>query len=159
MALFRRITNLFRRDRVDHDINAELQAHLDLRIDANIAAGMSREEARRDALVRFGNPTSTRERVAASDAPLSLAHLGRDLRYAGRQLRRSPGFALTAIITLALGIGANVVVFGVMNAMILRPLSVASAARLFEVANSRQGDDNQCYPDYVDFKARNATFT
>ena len=159
MAVARRFANLFRRTRVDKEISDELQSHIDLRIEANMAAGMSAEEARRDALLRFGNPTSTRERVAASDAPMSLADLGRDLRYAGRQLRRSPGFAMTAIITLALGIGANVVVFGVMNAMILRPLNVANADRLVEVANSRHGDDNQCYPDYVDFKARNTTFT
>ena len=159
MAILRRFANLFRRSRVDRDINAELQAHLDLRMDANIAAGMSLEDARRDALLRFGNPTITRERVAASDAPLSLADLGRDLRYAGRQLRHSPGFALTAILTLALGIGANVVVFGVLNAMILRPLNVGGADRLLQLAGQRQGDDNQCYPDYIDFKARNSAFT
>ena len=159
MAVFRRFANLFRRSEVDHDIEAELQAHIDLRVEANVAAGMSPDEARRDALVRFGNPTTTRERVAASDAPLSLADLGRDLRYAARQLRRSPGFALTAILTLALGIGANVIVFGVLNAMILRPLNVAGADRLFELAGQRHGDDNQCYPDYIDFKTRNSTFT
>ncbi len=72
MALFRRFTNLFRRSRVDHDIDAELRAHIDLRIDANVAAGMSLEEARRDALLRFGNPVATKERVAASDTTLSL---------------------------------------------------------------------------------------
>ena len=66
---------------------------------------------------------------------------------------------MTAIITLALGIGANVVVFGVMNAMILRPLNVAGADRLLELANARPGDDNQSYPDFVDFKARNSAFT
>ena len=159
MALFRRFANLFRRSTVDHDIHAELQAHIDLRIDANVAAGMSPEEARRDALLRFGNPTVTKERVAASDTTLSLADLGRDIRYAGRQLRRSPGFALTAILTLALGIGANVVVFGVLNAMLLRPLNVAGADRLLELAHERPGDDNQSYPDYVDFKARNSAFT
>jgi hypothetical protein len=159
MAILRRFANLFRRSKVDHDINAELQSHIAMRIDANVAAGMSPEDARRDALLRFGNPTTTRERVAASDATLSFADLGRDLRYAGRQLRRSPGFALTAILTLALGIGANVVVFGVLNAMILRPLNVARANRLFELAGQRHGDDNQCYPDYIDFKTRNSTFT
>ena len=159
MALFRRFTNLFRRSRVDHDIDAELRAHIDLRIDANVAAGMSPEEARRDALLRFGNRTTTKERVTASDTTLSLADLGRDIRYAGRQLRRSPGFALTAILTLALGIGANVVVFGVLNAMILRPLNVAGADRLLELANARPGDDNQSYPDFVDFKTRNSAFS
>jgi predicted permease len=159
MAILRRFANLFRRSKVDHDINAELQAHFVMRMDANVAAGMSPQDARRDALLRFGNPTMTRERVAASDTTLSFADLGRDLRYAWRQLRRSPGFAVTAILTLALGIGANVVVFGVMNAMILRPLNVAGADRLLELANQRQGDDNESYPDYIDFKTRNTTFT
>ncbi len=159
MAVFRRFANLFRRSRVDHDIDAELQAHIAMRIDANMAAGMSAEEARRDAMLRFGNRTATKERVAASDTTLSFADLGRDLRYAARQLRRSPGFALTAILTLALGIGANVVVFGVLNAMILRPLNVAGADRLLELSNQRPGDDNQSYPDYVDFKTRNSGFT
>ena len=159
MALSRRFANLFRRSTVDRDIHAELQAHIDLRVDANVAAGMTPEEARRDALLRFGNPTVAKERVAASDTTLSLADLGRDIRYAGRQLRRSPGFALTAILTLALGIGANVVVFGVLNAMLLRPLNVAGADRLLELAHERPGDDNQSYPDYVDFKARTSAFT
>jgi predicted permease len=159
MAAFHRFINLFRRSRVDHDIDAELQAHIAMRIDANAAAGMSPEEARRDALLRFGNQTTTRERVAASDTTLSIGDLGRDIRYAARQLRRSPGFALTAILTLALGIGANVVVFGVLNAMILRPLNVARADRLLQLAGARQGDDNEAYPDYVDFKARNSGFT
>ena len=159
MAVFRRFANLFRRSSIDHDINAELQAHIAMRIDASIAAGVSPAEARRQALLQFGNPTLTKERVAASDATLSLADLGRDIRYATRQLHRSPGFALTAILTLALGIGANVVVFGVLNAMILRPLNVANADRLFQMSHQRPGDDNQSYPDYVDFKTRNSAFT
>ena len=159
MAIFRRFANLFRRSKVDHDINAELQAHIDLRMDANMAAGMSPEDARRDALLRFGNPTMTRERVAASDTTLSLAGLGRDVRYAVRQLWRSPGFALTAILTLALGIGANVVVFGVLNALILRPLDLPHVERLLQVEQEHPGYITQSYPDYLDFRARNSTFT
>ena len=158
MALFRRFANLFRRSAVEREIADELQAHIDLRIDANLSAGMTQDQARRNALLHFGNPTTTRERVAATDATLSLTGLGRDIRYAGRQLRRSPGFALTEILTLALGIGANVVVFGVLNAMILRPLNVANPDRLFELAQQTHGDDNQSYPDYIDLKTRNSTF-
>lgn len=159
MSRFRHIANLFRRSAIDREIADELQAHIDLRIESNLAAGMSPDEARRDALLRFGNPTTTRERVTATDATLTFADAGRDIRYALRQMRRSPGFALTAIFTLALGIGANVVVFGVLNAMILRPLNVAGVGRLLELAQQRPGDDNQSYPDYFDFKTRNSAFT
>ncbi len=159
MKGFRRIANLFRRSRLDREIAAELQAHIDLRTDDNIARGLSPAEARREALLRFGNPTSTRERVAAADAHLTMESLWRDLRYAARQLRRSPGFALTAILTLAVGIGANVVVFGVLDALLFRPLPIADPARLYEVIQRNQGDDNQSYPDYVDYRARNTAFT
>src|ERR1039457_3205858 len=143
MAIFHRFADLFRRNRVDREIDAELQSHIALRIDDNVAHGMSAEDARRDALLRFGNPMATKERVAASDAALSIEGTARDIRYAARQLRRSPGFALTAILTLALGIGANVVVFGVLNALILRPINVPGADRLFQVAQLQQGETNQ----------------
>jgi predicted permease len=159
MAMLRRISNLFRRSRVDREIDAELQAHIALRIDDNLAAGMSPAEARRDAMLRFGNLTATKERVTASDAHLSLEGLARDIRYALRQLRRSPGFALTAIITLALGIGANVVVFGVLNAILLQPINIPGAERLMEILPRDMGDLNHSYPDYVDLRARNTAFT
>jgi len=159
MALFRRLVNLFRQSTVDREIAAELDGHIQMRIESNIAGGMSPEEARRDALLRFGNSTSTKERVAASDTTLSLAAIARDLRYAFRQLRRSPGFALTAILTLALGIGANVVVFGVLNAIILRPLDLPHVDRLVQVEQQHPGYITQSYPDYVDFRARNTAFS
>lgn len=159
MAGLQRLMNLFRRGRMQQEIDAEIEAHVAMRIDENVARGMTPEEARRDALLRFGNRTATREHVAASDSLLGLAAVGRDVRYAVRQLRRSPGFAMTAILTLAFGIGANVVVFGVLNAMLLRPLPVADAGRLYEVLNREAGADNQSYPDYLDFKARNASFS
>src|ERR1700739_5010096 len=115
MAAFSRFANLFHRSRVDREIDAELQSHIALRIDDNLAAGMSPAEARRDALLRFGNPASTKERVTAADASLGLETFVRDIRFATRQLRRAPGFTLTAIVTLALAIGANAVVFSLLN--------------------------------------------
>ena len=158
MAVFRRFANLFRRSRVDREIDAELKSHIALRIDDNLAAGMSAEKARRDALLRFGNPTSTRERVTSADASLSLETFTRDIRIATRQLRRSPGFALTAIITLALGIGANAVVFSLLNALVLRPVNVPQAKSLYQVENAKGRGPSESYPDYIDLRNRNRSF-
>ncbi len=156
MAVMRRIANLFRRSRVDREIDAELQSHIGLRIDDNLARGMSSADARRDALLRFGNPAATKERVTAADATLSLDGLARDIRYAVRQLRRSPGFALTAIVTLAVAIGANAVVFSVLNALVLRPLNLPDAQKLYNVI--ADGQSLNSYPDYRDLRDRNRIF-
>jgi predicted permease len=81
------------------------------------------------------------------------------MRYSIRRSFRSPSFALTAIMTLALGIGANVVVFGVLNSLILHAINVPESDRLFSVVQKPHGYDNQSYPDYLDFRSRNNTFT
>ncbi len=88
-----------------------------------------------------------------------MTRLSQDFRYALRQLRRSPSFALTAVVTLALGIGANVVAFGVLNAVLLKSLDVPRPDGLYNVVHQEQGYDNQSYPDYVDFRNRNRTFS
>jgi hypothetical protein len=147
MSLLSRLTNLFRQSRIDREI--ELKAHIEMRTEDNLAAGMSPDEARRDARLRFGNATVMRERANVDDTSPLVAGIGRDVNYAFRQLRHSPGFALTAILTLALGIGANVVVLSVLNALILRPLDLPHAKRLHTIARKEHGDDNQSYPDYL----------
>ena len=159
MGVMGRFANLFRRARLNREIGAELEAHISLRTDENIARGMTPEEARRDAQMRFGNPTLIRERVNATDATLGVEELSRDVRYGMRRLRHSPGFALTAVLTLGLGIGANVVVFGVVNAILLRPLDVANADRLVQIEGKDEGDLTQSYPDFVDLRRRNTAFT
>ena len=82
-----------------------------------------------------------------------------DLRYAVRQLRKSPGFAITAILTLALGVGANVVVFSVLNALVLKPLNVPHAENLYNIARKPVGWDTESYPNYRDYRDRNNTFS
>ncbi len=130
-----------------------------MRVGDNMARSKSPEEARREARQLFGNPTATRERVAAADASLGVDNLVRDIRYAARQLRRSPGFAITAIGTLAVGIGANVVVCGVLNAILLRPINVRGGERLFQIEQRQEGNLWQSYPDFVDYRTRNSSFS
>jgi predicted permease len=158
MTLFRRTKNKISRSKLQQEIDAEIESHVEMRTADNVAAGMSPEAARRDALIRFGNRSVTRERVTEEDAGMIWDSLFRDLRYAARQLRRSPAFTVTALITLILGIGANVVVFSVLNALVLRSLDVPQSAGLYNVVHKQSGFDNQSYPDYIDFKSRNNTF-
>lgn len=158
MAIFRRIGNLFHRSRIDREINAEMEAHIALRTEDNIAAGMAPAEARRNARLRFGNPVVIQEQTASADAALALENLWRDIRYALRQLRHAPGFALTAIITLALGIGANIVVFGVLNAVILNPLHVSNPESIYQLSHKKWMSSGQTFPAYEDYKQRNTTF-
>ena len=130
MAIIRRIGNLFRRGQVDCEIEAELEAHIALRTDDNIAHGMSPEEARRDALLRFGNPTATKERATAADAALAIDSVIRDVRFALRQFRRSPGFTTVVIAILALGIGASTAIFSAVNPILFEPLPYPHANRI-----------------------------
>jgi macrolide transport system ATP-binding/permease protein len=133
MSIFRRITNLFTRDRVQREIDAELRSHLDLRIEDNLAAGMSRDEARRDALNRFGNRGVIQERTTEADAALVLESIWADLRYALRQLRKNPGFTATAILMIALGMGASISIFAFVDAALIRPMPFRDPARLVSV--------------------------
>jgi predicted permease len=130
MAFLRRILALGRRTRVDREIEAELREHMEMCIDDNVASGMSREEAKREARLRFGNPAATHERVTAEDAALGLDSLVRDLRFAVRGFIKTPGFTIIAIFTLALGIGAATAIFSVLKAVLLNPLPFREPQRL-----------------------------
>jgi hypothetical protein len=108
MVFFRRMAKLASRLQLDREIKAELRSHIEMRTEDNVAAGMPPDLARRDALLRFGNPTLIREKIVAVDAGLGVEMLLRDLRYALRQFQRNPTFAITVIGTIALGIAATV---------------------------------------------------
>jgi predicted permease len=133
MGLLRRIVTLGRRSRMEREIEAELREHRQMCIDDNIAEGMSREEAEREARLRFGSPAATRERVSAEDAALGLESFWRDVRMSFRSFVKSPGFAIVVVATLALGIGANTAIFELLDAVRLRTLPVAKPDELAEL--------------------------
>jgi predicted permease len=121
---------MFKRKRTADDFAEEIRSHLDLEADELRADGLSSDQAVRRARVEFGSISGASERFYLRGRVQTLDIIVRDLRYALRSLAHSPGFALTAILTLALGIGANTAVFSVMNAVLLRSLPVADPTRL-----------------------------
>ena len=160
MSIFRRLSNLFSRSSLDRDIDSEIQTHLEMKIDANLEAGMSPEEARRDALLRFGNITVMKERVVGEDAALLLASIWADVKYACRQLRRNPGFTISAVAVLAVGIGASVAIFAFVDAALIKPLPYPDPTRLVDVTESLSlfPRANLSYLDYLDWKRFNKVF-
>jgi putative ABC transport system permease protein len=138
MGMWLRFKNLFQRKRVDAEIEAELRAHIEMAVEDSLREGMSEAEARRIARLRFGNPVALRERTSGADALLALDGIWRDLRYAVRQLRRSPAFTATAVLTLALGIGATTAIFTLVQQVMLRSLPVVNPEQLWRIGDSAQ---------------------
>jgi|UPI00036A3E4E predicted permease len=134
MGIFKKIRNGFRPLHADAD--DEITYHVEQRTADNLRAGMSPEEALRDARRRFGNRTLAGERTAEADVVLWLEALKRDIRLAARMLRRTPGVTTIAILSLALGIGANTVVFTLMKQVVLDSLPVPDAKRLVILHNT-----------------------
>jgi len=124
------------REKKDADLAEEIESHLAHEQDANIARGLSLEEARRQARLKFGNPQATRERVGRYRSLPWIEDAWRDLRFALRSLAKMPGFTAIAIIVIAVGIGANTGVFSVINTVLLKPLSYPDPQSLVQVMNT-----------------------
>ena len=124
-----------RGDRMNDDIHREIDAHLQMEIDHRVAAGALPEDARRAALREFGRVDLAEEQVRDVRGLTFWDHLMQDLRYGARMLRRSPGYAFAAILTLGLGIGANSAMFSVINGTLLHPLPYRDSGRLIRIRN------------------------
>jgi macrolide transport system ATP-binding/permease protein len=161
MSFLRRIKNLFSRTRLNAEIEEELRAHLEMRTEHNLQWGMSERDARRDALVRFGNLTATKERVASADAALVLESIWADVRYACRGLVKNPGFAVTAMLVLALGVGVSVAIFAFADAVLIRPLPYPDPTRLVMLYESLSLGPryHMSYLDSVDWRRDNKTLS
>jgi putative ABC transport system permease protein len=162
-AFFDRLTGWFRRRRREDDFSEELESHLQLHIDDYIRGGLAPEEARRQALIKLGGMEPARESVRATARFLWPEHVMQDIRYALRILRRNPGFAATAILSLALGIGGSVAIFTVADNLLLRPLPYPDASQLmmvWETSALTHEQHNVASPaNYFDWKAQNTVFS
>ncbi len=141
--LLSQCASFFRRKKLDRDSAEELRSHIDFAIEENLMRGMSREEARTTALRQFGGVTQTKEDLRRMRGLPFLEVSAQDVRYGLRQLRNAPGFTITAVITLALGIGANTAIFTLVHGVLERSLPVADPSRLYRVGD----EDTCCYYD------------
>jgi len=133
------LRRFFHRRQWDEERTRELDAHLAHEIDDNLSRGMSADAARRRAYIRLGNPTQIREEIWKMNSLVSLEDLGRDLRYAVRQLLHSPGFACIAIVTLALGIGVNTAMFSMVNGLLFSSLHIEQQSRVLQIGFRQKG--------------------
>jgi predicted permease len=138
--LLSRCAGLFRRKKLDADLDDEVRAHIDFAVEENLRHGMGAAEAKTAALRAFGGVTQMKEEYRVRRGLTFFESMARDLRVGIRQLVKAPGFTFTVILTLALGIGANTAIFSVMNAVLLRMLPVREPGQLFYISHEHTPD-------------------
>jgi predicted permease len=153
-----RIATLFRGSEIDAEMEEELRSHIQHRADDLERSGLDRAEAERRARIEFGGQVKYQEECHDALGNNFIETLVQDVRFSLRVLRKSPGFTIAAVVTLALAIGANAVVFGILNALILHPKNVPEAQSLYGIEHGSDKSPLQSYPDYLDLRDRNHSF-
>jgi len=153
-----RIGTYLQRSQMHAEMDEELRSHIAHRADDLERLGIIRAEAERRARVEFGGREKYKEEIHEALGGNFIETAVQDLRVSLRTLRKSPGFTVAAIVTLALAIGANAVVFSVMNAFVLRPLNVPHAESLYALQHGNEVSGYESYADYVDLRDRNHSF-
>jgi len=153
-----RIATLLYPAQVNTEMEEELSSHIQLRADDLERSGVSRPEAERRARIEFGGREKYKEECHQALGNHLIETLIQDVRFSLRMLRKSPGFTIAAVLTLALAIGANAVVFGMLNGLLLRPLNVPRAQSLYAIQRGNVTYIVQSYPDYIDLRDRNRSF-
>jgi MacB-like periplasmic core domain len=153
----------FSRKKWEREMNDELRFHIEQQTTTNIAAGMTPQEARRQAVLRFGGVEAVKEDCREERRGFWLETLWADVRYGLRMLRKSPGFTIVAILTLALGIGANTAIFSVVYAVLFRPLPYANPQQLVVVFSAKPQEGiamtGVTYPDFEEWRRQNHVFS
>jgi len=158
---FHRLLGLFLKRKLERELEEEIRSHLEIQIEDNLRQGMSPEDARRAAQIRFGGVEQVKEAYRDKSRLGWIETLWQDLRYGARILWTNPGFTLTAMLTLALGIGANTVIFSIINAVWLRPLPYPDPDRLIVVRETKlpETDDSQVSPAaFLAWQKQNTVF-
>ena len=157
-----RTRSFFRKAPLDQELNVEMATHVEMAVEENMRRGMSMEEARRQALVQFGGVQQARERHRESRGLPWLDVLIQDLQFTFRTLRRDSSFTIIAVVILALGIGANIAVFSVVNTILLRPLPFRDAQQLVRIVekDAKSGESGRTYTADAtqDFQQQNRSF-
>jgi len=151
-------TKFFRKSKLADEMEEELRSHVAHRADDLVRTGLSRDDAERQARIEFGARERFKEESYEALGGNFLAGVAHDVRFAVRVLRKSPGFVCAAVATLALAIGANAVVFSVMNSFVLRPMNVPHGESLYELQRGDEATAFESYPNYLDLRDRNHTF-
>ncbi|HEX4168426.1 MAG TPA: permease prefix domain 1-containing protein [Bryobacteraceae bacterium] len=150
-------SKIFHSSQINDEIEEELRSHIQHRADDLQRSGLNRAGAERRARIEFGGYVRFTEEGHEAMGGIFWETLLKDVRLAFRVLRKSSGFGIVAMLTLALAIGANAVIFSVMNGLILRPLNVPQAQSLYAIERTADQNSSQSYPDYLDLRGRNRT--